>query len=47
MGMSIFSSGAANIPSSVDYIKSLQLDYVVFGSSSEKNIKSNLDLLKK
>ena len=46
MGMSIFSSGAANIPQSIDYIKTLKLDYVVFGSSRIMNIKSNLDLLK-
>ena len=47
MGMSIFASGAANIPSSVDYINSLGLDYVVFGSSQIKNISSNLNLFKK
>lgn len=46
MGMSIFSSGAGNIPSSIDYIKQLNLDYVIFGSSSIENIKSNLKLLK-
>ena len=46
MGMSIFSSGAAKIPESIDYIKSLNLDYVVFGSSRIENIKSNLKLLK-
>ena len=33
MGMSIFASGAANIPHSINYIKKLKLDYVVFGSS--------------
>ena len=42
MGMSIFSSGAANIPSSIKYIKKLKLDYVVFGSSRISNIESNL-----
>ena len=47
MGMSIFASGAANIPSSVNYINSLGLDYVVFGSSQIKNISSNLNLFKK
>ena len=46
MGMSIFASGAANISSSVDYINSLGLDYVVFGSSKIKNISSNLNLFK-
>ena len=46
MGMSIFASGAANIPSSVEYINSLGLDYVVFGSSQIKNISSNLNLFK-
>ena len=46
MGMSIFASGAGNIPSSIDYIKQLNLDYVIFGSSSIENIKSNLKLLK-
>ena len=44
MGMSIFASGAANIPSSIDYIKQLNLDYVVFGSSRIENVKSNLKL---
>jgi hypothetical protein len=42
MGMSIFASGAANIPSSIKYIKKLKLDYVVFGSSRISNIESNL-----
>lgn len=46
MGMSIFASGAAKIPKSIDYIRSLNLDYVVFGSSRIENIKSNLNLLK-
>ena len=44
MGMSIFASGAANIPHSIDYIKKLKLDYVVFGSSRLENIKSNFEL---
>ena len=43
MGMSIFASGASNIPSSVSYIKKLNLDYVVFGTSSLENVKSNLN----
>ena len=47
MGMSIFASGAANIPSSVEYINSLGLNYIVFGSSQIKNISSNLNLFKK
>lgn len=46
MGMSIFASGAANIPNSIEYIQKLNLDYVVFGSSNIKNIKSNLEMLK-
>jgi len=46
MGMSIFASGAANIPSSIDYIKQLNLDYVVFGSSRIENVKSNLKLFR-
>ena len=46
MAMSIFASGAANIPQSIDYIKNLKLDYVVFGTSKLINVKSNLDLLK-
>ena len=45
MGMSIFASGAAYIPNSINYIKKLQLDYIVFGSSSIENIKSNYNLL--
>ena len=44
MGMSVFASGASNIPESVKYIKKLNLDYVVFGSSKIENIKSNLKL---
>jgi hypothetical protein len=46
MGMSIFASGAANIPSSIDYIKQLNLDYVVFGTSRIENVKSNLNLFR-
>ena len=47
MGMSVFASGASDIPESVEYIKSLNLDYVVFGSSKIENIKSNFNLFKK
>ena len=45
MGMSIFSSGSegVSIAESVDYIKSLPLAYVVFGSSKLKNIKANIN----
>jgi hypothetical protein len=46
MGMSIFASGAANIPFSIDYIKKLKLDYVVFGSSRIENIQKNLEQFK-
>ena len=44
LGMSIFSSGSSQftIAESIDYIKSLPLDYVVFGSSKLQNIESNL-----
>ena len=43
MGMSIFSSGSkgVSIKESIDYIKSLPLDYVVFGSSKLSNIEKN------
>ena len=47
MGMSVFASGASNIPKSVKYIKKLNLDYVVFGSSRMENINSNLNLFNK
>ena len=47
MGMSIFASGAANIPRSINYIKKLNLDYVVFGSSRLENIRSNFHLFSK
>jgi hypothetical protein len=46
MGMSIFSSGGANISKSIDYINSLGLDYIVFGSSKLKNIESNFKSFK-
>lgn len=46
MGMSIFSSGGVkNIEDSLNYIKKLPLDYVVYGSSNINNIKSNFDFL--
>ena len=43
MGMSVFSSGSkgVSIKESIAYIKSLQLDYVVFGSSKLSNIENN------
>ena len=46
MGMSVFASGAGNIPASIDYIKELSLDYVVFGTSKLSNIESNMRLFK-
>ena len=46
MGMSIFASGAGNIPFSIDYIKKLPLDYIVFGTSKLSNVESNMKLLK-
>jgi hypothetical protein len=47
MGMSILSSGGAdNIKDSLNYIKKLPLDYVVYGSSNINNIKSNYNFLK-
>jgi hypothetical protein len=43
MGMSIFSSGSSgtSIQESIDYVKTLELDYVVFGSSKLSNIEEN------
>ena len=46
MGMSIFASGAGDIPNSIAYIKKLKLDYIVFGSSRLENIKSNFTLFR-
>lgn len=46
MGMSVFASGAGNIPASINYIKELNLDYVVFGTSRIENVQSNLSGLK-
>ena len=46
MGMSVFASGAAKVPTSINYIKKLNLDYVVFGSSRIENIRKNLELFK-
>jgi len=44
MGMSIFSSGAENIPKSIDFISKQNLDYVVFGTSKLTNLKNNIDM---
>ena len=48
MGMSIFSSGSrdVSITESIKYIKSLPLDYVVFGSSNLLNIEKNKNQFK-
>ncbi len=46
MGMSVFASGAGNIPASINYIKGLNLDYVVFGTSRLENVHANLSGLK-
>jgi len=46
MGMSIFSSGGGNIADSISFIKKLELDYIVFGSSKLKNIRSNYNSFK-
>tara|TARA_R110000764_G_scaffold149357_3_gene237095 strand:+ start:13177 stop:14025 length:849 start_codon:yes stop_codon:yes gene_type:complete len=46
MGMSILSSGGVNnIKDSLDYIKKLGLDYVVYGSSKITNIEDNFKSL--
>jgi hypothetical protein len=44
MGMSVFSSGSngISINTSIEYIKSLRLDYVIFGSSKLENIEKNV-----
>ena len=42
MGMSIFSSGGGNIEQSISFIKKLNLDYIVFGSSKISNIEYNI-----
>ena len=47
MAMSIFSSGGSDVEESINYIKKLNLDYVVFGSSQIKNIQSNFELFHK
>lgn len=44
MGMSIFASGSSNIKESIEYIKKLNLDYIVFGTSKIENLKSNINL---
>jgi hypothetical protein len=47
MGMSILSSGGfRNIQKSLEYIKKLPLDYVVYGSSKIKNLELNYNFLK-
>ena len=48
MGMSVFSSGSSgiSIKESIEYIKSLRLDYVVFGSSKLENVEKNLSQFK-
>ena len=46
MGMSIFASGAANIFNSIEYIKTLKLDYVIFGTSRIENVRSNMELFR-
>jgi len=44
MGMSILSSGGvSSIRESIDFIKTLDLDYVVYGSSKLRNIQSNIE----
>ena len=43
MGMSIFSSGGGDIEKSTKFIKSLKLNYAVFGSSKLVNIQSNIN----
>ncbi|MBV7269243.1 hypothetical protein [Winogradskyella luteola] len=45
MGMSIFSSGGGDIEKSTKFIKSLKLNYAVFGSSKLVNIQSNINSL--
>lgn len=47
MGMSIFSSGkkGTSFIQSMDYIMTLELDYVVFGSSNVSNISKNIEYL--
>jgi hypothetical protein len=47
MGMSILSSGGdSGIQDSLNYVKELPLDYVVYGSSKLNHIKSNFHVLK-
>lgn len=47
VGMSIFSSGSSQITieESLDFIQSVSLDYIVFGSGKLKNIESNIKVL--
>ena len=44
MGMSVLSSGAAHIPQAIEFIKTLSLDYVVFGTSRLENVAANREL---
>ena len=48
VGMSIFSSGKSgvSIEESINYVKGLPLDYVVFGTSKLKNLSSNIRLFR-
>lgn len=47
MGMSILSSGGINnVADSIDYVKKLDLDYVVYGSSKISNVENNYKMLK-
>lgn len=48
MGMSIFSSGRSGVSiiQSIKYVKSLELDFVVFGSSKLENVFNNLSHFK-
>jgi hypothetical protein len=46
MGMSVFSSGGGDINKSINFIKNLKLDYIVFGSSKIENIKKNVQNFK-
>ena len=45
MGMSVFSSGGANVSKAISYIKNLDLEYVVFGSSKMENVEKNFKAL--
>ena len=46
MGMSVLSSGGAvSILESLEYVKAIPLDYVVYGSSNLNNIENNFSIL--